>query len=91
LRRLRVALRVRGFRARADRHGYRTAGHVVGAVLVRGADRADRVGEAMRARGFDGRFHTLTAFRTTVWDVVGFMVMVAVMGLLLTWESGLIF
>lgn len=91
LRRLRVALRVRGFRARADRHGYRTAGHVVGAVLVRGADRADRVGEAMRARGFDGRFHTLTAFCTTVWDVVGFMVLVTVMGLLLTWESGLIF
>lgn len=86
LRRLRVALRVRGFRARADRHGYRTAGHVVGAVLVRGADRADRVAEAMRARGFDGRFHTLTAFRTTIWDVVGFVVLVAVMGSLLTWD-----
>ncbi len=86
LRRLRVALRVRGFRARADRHGYRTAGHVIGAVLVRGADRADRVSEAMRARGFDGHFHSLTAFRTTMWDVVGLLVLVAAMGLLLMWD-----
>ena len=58
---LRVALRVRGFRLKANRHGYRTAGHAVGAMLVRGADRADRVAESMRARGFDGRFHTLIA------------------------------
>lgn len=86
LRRLRVALRVRGFRPRADRHGYRTVGHAVGAVLVRGADRADRVAEAMRARGFDGRFHTLTAFRTTSWDVGGFLLLTAVMGLIVWWD-----
>ncbi|HEX4612474.1 MAG TPA: cobalt ECF transporter T component CbiQ [Urbifossiella sp.] len=86
LRRLRVALRVRGFRPRADRHGYRTAGHVVGAVLVRGADRAERVSEAMRARGFDGRFHTLTAFRTTAWDVIGFVPLPTAMVLLLAWD-----
>lgn len=86
LRRLRVALRVRGFRLKADRHGYRTAGQVVGAVLVRGADRADRVAEAMRARGFDGRFHTLTAFGTTTRDVVGFVLLTGVMGLLVLWD-----
>lgn len=86
LRRLRVALRVRGFRTRADRHGYRTLGHVVGAVLVRGADRADRVADAMRARGFDGRFHTLTAFKTTNGDVLGFVALVTVMGALVAWE-----
>jgi cobalt/nickel transport system permease protein len=88
LRRLRVALRVRGFRPRADRHGYRTAGHVVGAVLVRGAERADRVSEAMRARGFDGRFHTLTAFRTTAGDVVGFAALAAAAAALLAWDQG---
>ncbi len=86
LRRLRVALRVRGFRLKADRHGYRTAGHAVGAMLVRGADRADRVAEAMRARGFDGRFHTLTAFRTTAWDGVGFLLLTTVMGLIVLWD-----
>jgi cobalt/nickel transport system permease protein len=86
LRRLRVALRVRGFRTRADRHGYRTAGHVVGAVLVRGADRADHVSEAMRARGFDGRFHTLTAFRTTAWDVAGFVALAALSAAVVVWD-----
>lgn len=86
LRRLRVAVRVRGFRPRADRHGYRTVGHVVGAVLVKGADRADRVAEAMRARGFDGRFHTLAAFRTTVWDVIGFAGLVTAAAGLVAWD-----
>jgi len=86
LRRLRVALRVRGFRAKADRHGYRTLGHVTGAVLVRGADRADRVADAMRCRGFDGRFHTLAAFRTTTADVVSFLLVAAGTAALILWD-----
>ena len=68
--RLRVALRVRAFKTQMNRHGYRTLGHVTGAVLVRGADRAEHVAQAMRCRGFDGHFHTLTAFRTRAVDVV---------------------
>ena len=68
--RVRVALRTRGFRMTATRHGYRTLGHVTGAILVRGAERADRVSEAMRCRGFDGTFHTTASFRTTAADVL---------------------
>lgn len=86
LRRLRVALRVRGFRASATRRGYRTLGHVAGAVLVRGADRADRVSEAMRCRGFDGRFHTLAAFRTTPVDVVSFLLVACGTVALVVWD-----
>lgn len=86
LRRLRVALWVRGFRARANRHGYRTLGHVTGAVLVRGADRAERVADAMRCRGFDGRFHTLAAFRTTPADVAGFLLLAAATIALVMWD-----
>ena len=86
LRRLRVALRVRGFRASATRRGYRTLGHVAGAVLVRGADRADRVSDAMRCRGFDGRFHTLTAFRTTPADVVSFLLVACGAVGLVVWD-----
>jgi len=70
LARLRIALRVRGFRNRANSHSYRTIGHVAGTLLVRGSERAERVGQAMRCRGFDGRFRSLTAFRTTVADVL---------------------
>jgi cobalt/nickel transport system permease protein len=72
LRRLRIALRVRGFRGRVDRHSYRTLGHVTGTLLVRGYERAERVGQAMRCRGFDGRFRSLTEFRTRARDVLAF-------------------
>jgi cobalt/nickel transport system permease protein len=84
--RVRVALRTRGFRMQANRHGYRTLGHVTGAVLVRGADRADRVSEAMRCRGFDGRFHTTTQFRTTVVDVIAFVAFIAATVALVLWD-----
>ena len=73
LARLRVALRVRGFRNRATAHSYRTVGQVAGTLLVRGAERAERVGQAMRCRGFDGRFRSLTAFRTRAADVLAFV------------------
>src|SRR5437868_4244073 len=67
--RLRIALRVRGYRNRANLHSYRTIGHVAGTLLVRSHERAERVGQAMRCRGFDGRFRSLTAFRTRWPDV----------------------
>src|SRR6185503_1207794 len=57
MRRLRIAMRTRGYRVSATRHGYRALGHATGAVLVRGADRAENVTAAMRCRGFDGTFH----------------------------------
>jgi cobalt/nickel transport system permease protein len=86
LARLRVALRVRGYRNRADRHSYRTVGHVAGALLVRGYERAERVGQAMRCRGFAGRFHSLTRFRTTPADVAAFALLVGSAGALLAWD-----
>jgi cobalt/nickel transport system permease protein len=76
-RRLRVALRTRGFRARTDRHTDRTRGHAVGSLLVRGGDRADRVADAMRCRGFDGTYRTVAAFRTTAADVLSFTLLAA--------------
>jgi len=84
--RVRVALRTRGFRMSATRHGYRTLGHVTGAVLVRGADRAERVSEAMRCRGFDGTFHTTAAFRTTLADALAFAALVAATIALVLWD-----
>jgi cobalt/nickel transport system permease protein len=73
LARLRVALRVRGFRNRASWHSYRTVGHVAGTLLVRSYERAERVGQAMRCRGFDGTFRSLAEFRTRPADVLGFL------------------
>jgi cobalt/nickel transport system permease protein len=51
-------MRARGFRPRSDRRTYRALGYLVGAMVVRAFERADRVLEAMRCRGFDGRYPT---------------------------------
>ncbi len=86
LRRLRIALRVRGYRNRVRCHSYRTAGHVAGTLLVRGYERAERVGQAMRCRGFDGQFRSLTAFATRPADVVTFLLLVASAAALAVWD-----
>lgn len=86
LNRLRIALRVRGFRNAMSGHAYRTIGQVTGTLIVRGADRADGVAQAMRCRGFDGCFRTLTTFRTRPADVFLFTLLVGVAGGLVAWD-----
>jgi cobalt/nickel transport system permease protein len=76
LRRLRIALRVRGYRNRLTPHSYRTAGHVAGTLLVRGYEQAERVGQASRCRGFTGQYRTLTDFHTRPADVAAFALIV---------------
>jgi cobalt/nickel transport system permease protein len=84
--RLRIALRVRGYRNRLCLHSYRTMGHVAGTLLVRGAERAERVGQAMRCRGYEGQFRSLREPHTGPVEVL-FIVLVLVgsSGLLL-WD-----
>ena len=84
--RLRTALRVRGFRSRPNLHGYRTVGHVAGTLLVRGAERAERVGHALRCRGFDGRFRSLSEPHTGPGDVAFFALVTAAAAGLLVWD-----
>jgi cobalt/nickel transport system permease protein len=81
--RLRVALRVRGFRNGADMHSYRTIGQVAGTMLVRGHERSERVAQAMRCRGFDGQFRSLHAFQTRVTDILFFTTTLLAAGMLL--------
>src|SRR5262249_30353300 len=73
LRRLRLALRVRGFPNRPGPHAHPPPGHAAGTLLVRGHDRAERVGQAMRCRGFDGKFRALVEFCTRPADVIAFL------------------
>lgn len=60
--RLSAAMKIRGFKPRTNLHTYRSYAYLVGMLFVRAATRADRVYQAMRCRGFDGRFHSLSAF-----------------------------
>lgn len=85
-RRVRVALRTRAFRPATNLRTYRTTGQAIGSLLVRGGDRAEQVADAMRTRGFDGRFHTIRHFRTTAGDVAGFGIVVALIAALLVAE-----
>ena len=70
--RIRIALRVRGFRQRANLQSLRVVAHLSGMLLVRGHERAERIAHAMRCRVFDCRFHALTTFRTRPVDVLIF-------------------
>jgi cobalt/nickel transport system permease protein len=83
---LRIALRVRGYRNRVGRHSYRTAGHIAGTLLVRGYERAERVGQAMRCRGFDGQFRSLRDFCTRPADVLAFLLIAAGAAALAAWD-----
>jgi cobalt/nickel transport system permease protein len=77
---------VRGFRNRPSLRSYRTVGHVAGTLLVRSSEQAERVAQAMRCRGFDGRFRSLTEFRTTAADGILFLLVVVVAGGLVFWD-----
>ena len=60
--RLMTAMKIRGFRPRTRLHTYRSYAYLVGMLFVRAAARADRVHQAMRCRGFNGRFNSLVTF-----------------------------
>jgi cobalt/nickel transport system permease protein len=57
--RLRDAMRARAFRPRSTWHTWRSYGYLIGMLVVRALDRAERVEEAMRLRGYSGRFPRL--------------------------------
>lgn len=57
--RLADAMRVRAFRPRSNLHTWRTFGNLAGTMVVRSLERARRVDEAMRCRGFSGSMPTV--------------------------------
>jgi len=68
--RLRAAMKVRGFRPRSNWHTYRSFGYLVGMMLVRAIERSERILDAMKCRGFSGRFPLLQDFALTRRDHV---------------------
>lgn len=76
----RIALRLRGYRSRPTLRTYRTIAQVTGTLLVRADDRATRVHQAMRCRGFTGEMPGLPDGATRASDVALFLVLVLVGG-----------
>jgi cobalt/nickel transport system permease protein len=68
--RLLEAMRARAFVLRSSRHSWRTLGNLTGMMLVRSVERAERVEEAMRCRGFSGRLPLVATETFAPADVV---------------------
>ena len=82
--RLRDALRLRGFRPGCNRNTFRTFGYLIGLLLVRSIDRSERILEAMKCRGFRGRFYVLASLGFALPDAA-FAVAAAGCVILLSW------
>ena len=67
---MRRAMTARGFKPKTDSHTYKTYAWLVGMILVKSWDRAERVHGAMRCRGFQGKFYSLAAFTTSGKDYI---------------------
>ncbi len=72
-RRLLTAAEARGFKPRTDGYTYRTYAWLLGMLLVKSWDRAERVHQAMLCRGFNGRFHSLAEFSYGARDAIFLM------------------
>lgn len=68
--RLHRAMRVRGFVPRTTRHTYKSYAHLLGMLLVRSFERAERIYHAMRMRGFVGVFPIYRTLTFQSRDVV---------------------
>ena len=78
--RLRAAMRIRAFKPGTNLHTYRSFAYLIGMLLVKSFDRADRIRKAMLCRGFHGEFYLLSHFELQTLDVVVFLIMMLVVG-----------
>ncbi len=76
--RLLRAARIRGFKPGTNLHSYRTFAYLVGMLFVRASNRAQRVHQAMKCRGFRGRFYSLARFRASAGSWLFALLMAAV-------------
>ena len=68
--RIRTAAMLRGFRPGTSLHTYRHLSWMIGALLIKGYERGERVYNAMLCRGFNGTFWVLSHFHFHLRDGV---------------------
>ena len=87
--RLKQAMSARGFTPRSDLHTYRSYAAVIGALLLRSYDRAERVYQAMICRGFSGTLWLIDHFHWKRADTAFCVLGACVVGALvwLQWVS----
>lgn len=90
-RRLRTAMKARGFRPANSRHTYVSFGYLIGMMLVRALERSERILQAMKCRGFSGRFFLDDDWRLQAGDVAASFVFAALIaGLIYLEVTGVI-
>lgn len=80
------AMKARAFRARMSLHTYRTYGYLLAMLMVRSLERAERIMDAMKCRGFKGTFHAYHRFAYKRCDILFGLVSVAVFATLAVLE-----
>jgi cobalt/nickel transport system permease protein len=73
--RLRAAMRIRAFKPGTNVHTYRSFAYLIGMLLVKSFDRADRIRKAMLCRGFHGKYYLLSHFELQRMDVIMLVIM----------------
>lgn len=83
------SMKIRGFVPKNSLHTYKTFAYMVGMLLVKSFDRAQRVHSAMVCRGFKGDLYSLRKFRFKKKDAVALVFMLTLMVLLgvLEWKK----
>jgi cobalt/nickel transport system permease protein len=79
---VRAALAARGFRFRFSRRALGTIGLVIGSLLVRSLERADRLYNGMLARGYDGNIPYLSSQSVAGADVLKMLAAIVLAGAL---------
>lgn len=88
LTRLRWAVAARGFAGRGRIRDHRTLAQVLGVTLVRSVERTERIQQAMRCRGFQGRLRTVQQFHARPVDGLKALGVALLAAGLLVWERG---
>ncbi len=85
-RRMADGMKVRGFRKRTDLATLRAVANFLGMLFVRSFERTERVFDAMRARGYNGRFPDPVQLNLRKWDLVGAAAWLIVGAALITYD-----
>jgi cobalt/nickel transport system permease protein len=85
-RRMSTGMRVRGFRKRTGMATIRAMANFRGMLFVRSFERTERVFDAMRARGYKGRFPDQAELRLRPMDLVGAGLWLVMGGVLLVYD-----
>ncbi len=86
LRKMRVALTLRGFKSRTTMRSLRSSASLAGSILVRSYEQTERIYRAMLLRGYNGTIVTDRTFSAGAGDVFLFILITAVPLLILAAE-----